>query len=128
VDRNLVEEVRALDREIARLLLKRLKFVKNLDEDSLRLVNVEAHSFLKNAFTEAGVSEPYVSLFAGLYIAALGRSSSIRVAYLGPRGSFSGEAVMKVFRGVGVVLMLQTASLLFSELLKKVILATVLCH
>jgi hypothetical protein len=45
VDRNLVEEVRALDREIARLLLKRLKLVKNLDEDSLRLVNARRTAF-----------------------------------------------------------------------------------
>ena len=66
---------------------------------------------MRSAFTEAGVSEPYVSLFAGPYIAALGRSDSIRATYLGPRGSFSEEVVMKVFRGVGVVLMLQNKHL-----------------
>jgi chorismate mutase/prephenate dehydratase len=109
MDRNLVEEVRALDKEIARLLLKRLEIAKNLDEDSLRLVNTEVYNFLRRAFTEAGISEPYASLFAGLYIATLGRSDGIRVAYLGPRGSFSEEAVMKVFRGMRVVLMPQNS-------------------
>jgi chorismate mutase/prephenate dehydratase len=109
LDEGVIEEVSAIDREIVKLLLKRLELTKSLDGASLRLLNVEAYTGLRSALVEAGVSEPYASLFAGLYTAALSRSSGIRVAYLGPRGSFSEEAVMKVFRGVGVVLMPQNS-------------------
>jgi chorismate mutase/prephenate dehydratase len=105
----LTEEIRALDRELAKLLLKRLELSRGVDREALRVVNVEIHNLLKRLLTGVGISEHYASLFASLYTTVLSQSSSIRVAYLGPRGSFSEEASLKVFKHTKVELLPQNS-------------------
>jgi chorismate mutase/prephenate dehydratase len=103
------EEVKVLDRELVKLLVRRLELSKNIDEAKLRLLNVEAYNNLKDTLIEAGVSEYYASLFAGLYIATLSRGNSVKIAYLGPRGSFSEEATLKIFKNMKIVLIPQNS-------------------
>jgi len=105
----LAEEIRALDKEFVKLLLKRLEFSRAVDRHILRGVNAEAYNFLRKSLVDAGLSENYASLFAGLYTAILSQGSGLRVAYLGPRGSFSEEAAIKVFRYANIEFLPQSS-------------------
>ncbi len=111
-----IEELRnsldSIDRELIRLLRRRIEVVRGI----VNIVGIGGFSeVLRNSYhslrmfgRDQGLDEDYISIIFS-YINGLSMKNvkPLRISFLGPRASFSEEAVMKIFGDMGIELLPQ---------------------
>lgn len=101
---NILNSLRDIDIEIVRLLKKRIELLRKADQKTINTALTETRREVLNTAGELGVDEHHLNLLLsyihGLSLAAI---KPLRVAFLGPRGSFTEEAALKIFSDYGAV-------------------------
>ncbi|MCS7110783.1 MAG: prephenate dehydratase [Ignisphaera sp.] len=101
----LLSSIKDVDMEILRLLKKRIELLKKADQGTVNDTSIDSREDVITAAKELGIDEHYANfLFNYIHGISLAAIKPLRVAFLGPRASFTEEAALKIFSDSGAAL------------------------
>ncbi len=90
--------------EIIKLLKRRIELLRQIDQKTLDNVFIRAREEITAIARELGLDEYYTNLlFSYVHGVSLAAIKPLRVAFLGPRASFTEEAALKIFGDSGTL-------------------------